>query len=181
MRSLWLMAALFSSLLGACLMPKGGSPDAGPGGAEIKIDIDTGTVTQPGSPTGTGCAPDPTTGITLCTGTTECPGVMVDPAVFPECGFYGDAFDLECVCAGYLCPMGVATSCSSAAALLQTANEAAVCGEISSSVCTLITGPGTGGSSGAGGSGAADAGSGCDKACEAMCAGEPDCIQGCGC
>jgi hypothetical protein len=184
MRPLLLLACLLGLPIGGCLLPKVGSPDAGPAGptgGEITIDVDGGTGSTPSTATGTGCAPDPTSNITLCTGTTECPGVTVDTSAFPECGFYinGNFVDLVCVCAGYLCPMGAVTSCASASAVLAAANEATVCGEVTTSSCSLITT--TGGSGGTAGSGAADSGPGCDKTCEAMCAGEPDCIEGCGC
>jgi len=121
--------------------------------------------------------------VTLCSGTTECPGVEVDPAVFPGCGFYisGNALDLECLCATYLCPMGLAPTCTAASALLKSTNEGSVCAAVSTNGCSQVPTTGGTGAGGTAGSGAADAGSGCDKSCEAMCAGEPDCVQLCGC
>jgi hypothetical protein len=188
MRTLWLSLglALLCLPFGGCLLPTtSGGSDAGSGGS--KVDVGATIIT--GTPTGTGCGTDPTTGVTLCTGTTECPGVTFNPSVFPGCGFYisGLSLDLECLCADYLCPVGAATTCTEAAALLQASNEGTVCAEISSNGCSQIpvggTGgtAGTGGSGGSAGSGPSDAGAGCDKTCESMCAGEPDCIQLCGC
>jgi hypothetical protein len=130
--------------------------------------------------TGTGCSKDPTTGVTLCTGTSACPDVTVDPSVYPDCGFYitATAVYLACLCSGYLCPIGQPATCDQAAALLQSSNEGSVCGEASNNQCSAIP-TGTGAAemtTSDGGSG-----SGCDKNCESMCAGEPDCIQLCGC
>ncbi len=181
MRCVWLLACLpiMGLPFGGCVMPTtSGSDAAAP--SPLKIDSGTGT----GPATGTGCGTDPTTGITLCTGTTECPGVTVDPTVFPECGYYimGDALDLECLCATYLCPMGAPTTCAAVAALLQNTNEGTVCAAVSNNACSQLTG--AGGSAGAGGTagaGTSDSGTTCDTSCESMCAGEPDCIQACGC
>jgi hypothetical protein len=181
MRTLWLSLCLWPLALpfGGCVMPTSGGSDAGAG-----AKIDTGAAV-PGMATGTGCGSDPTTGVTLCTGTTECPGVTVDPSVFPGCGFYisGSSLNLECLCSGYLCPMGAVTTCAAAASLLQATNEGTVCGGVTTNACAQIPGTGAGGTAGSGA--AADAGmgsgTGCDTTCEAMCAGEPDCIQLCGC
>jgi hypothetical protein len=168
-----------------CLMPTTSSgSDAG---ATSKLDFEAGTGSGPAS--GTGCGTDPTTGITLCTGTSECPGLVVDQSVFYNCGFYisGAALDLECLCATSLCPMGAAPSCAAAQALLASSNlnEGTVCLEVSSGGCSQIPVSGGGGTAGSGaggtaGSGTTEAGS-CDMTCESMCAGEPDCIQACGC
>lgn len=177
MRTLRLLP--FALLSAACLMPTTSGTDAGSG-----PKVDTGAP-LPGMPTGTGCGTDPTTGVTLCTGTTECPGVVFDSTVFPGCGFYisGEALDLECLCASYLCPVGLATTCAAAASLLQSTNEGTVCASVSTNGCSQVpTTGGAGGSGGTAGTGPADGGgSGCDHVCESMCAGEPDCIQLCGC
>jgi hypothetical protein len=181
----FLLAGLLLALglpFGGCVLPTTSSgSDAGAG-----AKIDTGAPTTTGAVSGTGCGTDPTSGVTLCTGTTECPSVTFDPSVFPECGFYisGDALDLECICAGYLCPMGAATTCAAAASLLQTTNEGTVCSAVSNNGCSQLPMSGAGGSGGGGGGGGAEAGtpaSGCDPSCSSMCAGEPDCIQLCGC
>jgi hypothetical protein len=152
---------------------------------------DAGTTTIPavgdggalsGSATGTGCGTDPATGVTLCVGTSECPSVIVDPTVFPECGFYisGGVIYLACLCSDELCPIGQPATCDQAASLLQSTNEGTVCGAASNGGCTLIpTAPGSA-SAGAGAT-TSEAGSGCDTTCESACAGEPDCIQQCGC
>jgi hypothetical protein len=132
-----------------------------------------------GASTGTGCGTDSTTGATLCVSTTQCPNVSVDQVVFPECGFYitGATTYLACVCAGSLCPIGQPTTCAQAAALLSATNEGSVCGEMTNGQCTALAASATDASTAA----ASDAGSGCDQSCYSTCAGEPDCIQLCGC
>ena len=77
--------------------------------------------------------------------------------------------------------MGAAPTCGAAAALLQTTNEGTVCAAVSNNGCSQLPASGAGGSHGGSEAGAAESGSGCDTSCEAMCAGEPDCIQLCGC
>lgn len=185
MRPGWLSASVASltasllwgvSSLPGCTMPTS-SHDAGT--TTIPVAGDSGTLGR--SVTGTGCGKDPTTGVTLCTGTDTCPGVTVDPSVYPECGFYisGAVAYLACLCSGYLCPLGQPATCNEAAALLESSNEGSVCGEASNNQCTALS-SGTGATGSDGGSDTGS-GSGCDKACEAMCAGEPDCITLCNC
>jgi hypothetical protein len=181
MRTVWLSACLLSSwsAFGGCVMPSSTGSDAGAG---AKID---GSTSPSGTITGTGCWTDPMTGVTLCAGTSECPGIIVNSSVFPECGFYisGTALDLECLCATYLCPMGAAPTCATAASILAGTDEGNVCAEINDNGCAQLTvsgSGGTGGSGGSGGSGGMDAGS-CTMACQSMCAGEPDCLEACGC
>jgi hypothetical protein len=172
-----LLISSVSSLSG-CVLPSsstdGGTTPTGDGGA-------LGSKTS-----GTGCGTDPTTGVTLCIGATECPTVSVDPSVFPECGFYfsGGSVYLACLCSNYLCPIGRPANCDQAAALLQSTNEGTVCGEASNNACSevSVTSGGGGGTTPVeAGASADDSGSCCDESCASMCAGEPDCIQGCGC
>jgi hypothetical protein len=178
---LWLAGTLIalSVPFGGCVLPTPTTGSDAGGGAKI----DVGAPTTSGTASGTGCGSDPTTGVTLCTGITECPTITVDPSVFPECGFYisGNALDLECLCSGYLCPMGNTPTCSAVASLLESTNEGTVCAQVSNNGCSQLPTQGAGGSGGTGGSGASEAGSSCDPTCESMCAGEPDCIQLCGC
>lgn len=129
-----------------------------------------------GAGVGTNCSTDPATQITLCERIPNCPGVDVDPGVFPSCGFQlhaASTFDIECWCGDALCPVGAATSCTTAGQMLdQQTSSLVVCEEASLGSCVY---PGV------------DAGSGsssttaCDKSCESQCAGEPGCIQLCGC
>jgi hypothetical protein len=158
------------------------STDAGTMTPTIPATDDSGALT--GSATGTGCGTDPTTGVTLCTGTSDCPSLVVDQTVFPECGFYftGGSIFLACLCSNDLCPIGLAATCDQAASVLNSSNEGTVCGEASDNACTVITtaGANTSTSTGTTTSEAGSA-SGCDPDCESSCAGEPDCIQLCGC
>jgi hypothetical protein len=177
--ALGLGALLVSSVssLSGCIMPSsssdGGTTPTGDGGA---LTAKT---------SGTGCGTDPTTGVTLCVGQTECPSVSVDQSVFPECGFYfaGGVVYLACLCSNYLCPIGRPENCDQAAALLQSTNEGTVCGEASNNACSEVSSGTTTTTTTTVEAGAteADSGSGCDESCASMCAGEPDCLQCCGC
>ena len=125
-------------------------------------------------PTGSACVNDPQTQVTLCEATSLCPGVVVDPGALPNCGFQlhaGTVLDLECLCGDALCPIGVPPTCAQAAQLLVMQSSIVVCQEVSSGNCVGLAAPG------------ADAGASnsCDKQCETECAGEPNCIQLCGC
>jgi hypothetical protein len=141
-----------------------------------------GTTTSSSSatttPAGAGCSTDPQSGITLCEQTSLCPSLSVDQGALPGCGFRihaGTVIDLECLCGDELCPVGVPDTCAQATQLLSSQTSAlVVCEEASDGRCELV--------------GASDAGSAqspsvstCDKQCESECAGEPSCIQLCGC
>ncbi len=175
---LWLCGSLVS-IGGAgsgCVLPSS-SGDAGT--TSIPSTGDGGALSS--SAEGTGCGTDPTTGVTLCVGMSQCPTVTVDQSVFPECGFYvaGGSIYLACLCSNYLCPIGQPATCDQAASLLQSTNEGTVCGEASNNGCTEVMSPA--GSASTGAATTVEAGSGCDMTCAAGCAGEPDCIQLCGC
>ncbi len=75
-----------------------------------------------GSVQGINCGPDPDTGVVLCLGISSCPNLVVDQDLFPGCGFRvhssPDVLDLECACFGQICPIGVATTCDQALALM---------------------------------------------------------------
>ena len=89
---------------------------------------------------GNGCGVDPDTGITLCLGISTCPNLTIDTDVFPGCGFRihsaADVIDLECACYGQICPIGVATTCDQAAALLKNQSQYTVCMQVSEGRCT---------------------------------------------
>jgi hypothetical protein len=126
-----------------------------------------------GATSGTNCTTDPVSQITLCEQIANCPGVVVDPGAFPGCGFRLNAaslFDLECGCGDSLCPIGVPTSCADAQQLLdQEQSSVLVCQQVSEGTCLPLS------------SDAGAASSTCDKDCESQCAGDPNCIQMCGC
>jgi hypothetical protein len=137
----------------------------------------TAAATTGATPQGSGCATDPATGVTLCQAISVCPGLLVDQGPFPGCGFRihnGAVIDLECLCGDSLCPIGVPDSCSEATQLLSSQNEPGVCDQVAEGRCTQV--------------GASDAAaaptstsSTCDTTCRNECAGEPGCIQLCGC
>jgi hypothetical protein len=123
---------------------------------------------------GTNCTQDPQSQITLCAGIAACPSVTVDPNAFPGCGFRlygGSALDLECLCSGSLCPIGVPASCEQAAQLLQSQSALLVCQQVSEGRCLAFAGPDAGGG----------VPSSCDRNCQAACGSAPDCLQICGC
>jgi hypothetical protein len=146
----------------------GSSSGTSPGG-----DAGGGSSGGKGATGGTNCTTDPASGITLCEQIDACPGLLVDQGAFPGCGFRMSAastYDLECACGESLCPVGAPTSCADAAQLLdQAGSSVVVCQELNSGACLPISSPGSG-----------NQGT-CDKTCESDCAGEPNCIQLCGC
>jgi hypothetical protein len=104
----------------------------------------------------------------------------------PGCGFRirpGGVIDLECLCSGVLCPIGVADTCDQALSLLdQQQTSLMVCEQANEGRCVQL-GPDGGSAETTGASSTSNTAvsSTCDKTCESECAGEPDCIQLCGC
>ena len=92
------------------------------------------------SVTGVNCGADPDTGVVLCLGISSCPGVSVDPDLYPGCGFRvhdaSDVLDLECACYGLICPIGIASSCDAATALMQDQSQYTVCMQVDEGRCT---------------------------------------------
>jgi hypothetical protein len=157
------------SLVGCLDFSIGGKGDAGTvDGSATKTDATT--TADASTTTGISCGQDPQTGETLCLGLSTCPGLTVDQNEFPGCGFRvtgGSTVDLECACSGYVCPIGIATSCAQAKSLLASQTFAGVCVQVSEGRCT---------------SGNAKAPpNNCDKTCASQCGGDPTCLQGCGC
>jgi hypothetical protein len=141
-----------------------------------------GTTTSPSTgtttPAGASCSTDPQSQVTLCEQTSLCPSVSVDPGAWPGCGFRihaGSVIDLECLCNDELCPIGVPDTCDEATQLLSSQTSLVVCEQASDGRCVQLA------ASDAGSASAAASPSSCDKQCESECAGEPDCIQLCGC
>jgi len=91
---------------------------------------------------GLGCGVDPDTQVTLCLGNATCPTLSVDPDLFPGCGFriHNDptVLDLECACYGQICPIGIASSCDQAAALMQDQSQYTVCIQVDEGRCTTM-------------------------------------------
>ena len=141
-------------------------------------DAATGTAAVDGGAQGVDCITESTTGATLCTGNTACGTLAVDHDVYPDCGFRvvgaNATLDIECACQeGMLCPVGIASSCTEAASMLQNQTESTVCAQISEGRCSA----GTGATSSGGGA----AQNACNANCESQCAGAPACIAACGC
>jgi len=90
--------------------------------------------------TGVDCGPDPDTGVVLCLGISSCPDVSVDPDLYPGCGFRvhdgSDVLDLECACYGQICPIGIASTCDQATALMQDQSQYTVCMQVDEGRCT---------------------------------------------
>jgi hypothetical protein len=132
----------------------------------------SGSSSSGGDTTGKNCTTDPATQITLCEQVSKCSTVDVDPGAFPNCGFRlhaASAYDIECWCGDYLCPVGSPTSCTEAGQLLdQQASSLQVCQQVDNGACLLPAVDAAGSST-------------CDKSCESQCAGDPGCIQLCGC
>ncbi len=126
--------------------------------------------------TGTNCGTEVTTGVVLCTGVTSCADITVDQTALIGCGFRingGDAYDLECGCNGYLCPLGAPTTCAEATQLLSNQLVSEVCEQVSEGHCTQPGGTTTTTTTGTT--------STCDQTCASMCVGAAPCLQMCGC
>jgi hypothetical protein len=132
------------------------------------------------TPAGSGCGTDMQSQITLCEQTSLCPGVAVDPGALPGCGFRmhpGSVIDLECLCGGdELCPIGIPDTCDQATQLLSSQSAVIVCQQVTDGRCVQVAAADAGAASAN-----SSAASSCDKQCESECAGEPNCIQLCGC
>lgn len=150
---------------------------------QISTGTDAGTASPSASGTagstalmGEGCATDSSGTVTLCQRISTCPGVTVDPSAFPNCGFVVDGtsvLDVECVCSGFLCPVGVPQTCADVTTLLSAQTELGICGQVAESRCiALTTAPDASVSTSA---------SSCTSQCQAECSGEPDCLVACGC
>ncbi len=133
---------LFPVLLVACLdlLPQGGDGSGTESGAQTGAD---------GAPavTGVDCIVEETSGETICSGMSSCPGLLVDHDNFPTCGFRPAAgvLDLECICANSVCPIGVATTCEAAQKLLAGGQtQLSVCNQEYEGRCTPKKGSSTG-------------------------------------
>lgn len=131
---------------------------------------------------GTGCSQDPTTGITLCTGLSECSSITIDQSALGGCGFRVHAgsalIDLECLCGTDLCPIGVPDTCAQASTLLSGLTSLVVCEQDSQGKCVQEEAAEAGASTGSGTTGTTGT---CNNQCLVSCGAEPDCQQLCGC
>jgi hypothetical protein len=170
------IAALVALPLLACLQQV--STGTGTTDPTASTGTTTSSSTGTATPAGANCGTDPQSGVTLCEQTSLCPGVVVDQGALPSCGFRlhpGAVIDLECLCADSLCPIGVPDTCAQATQLLMSQTSLVVCQEASDGRCEQLV------ASDAGAASPTPTASTCDKQCESECAGEPDCIQLCGC
>jgi hypothetical protein len=170
---LLVMVAVLQGAVMACVQigTDTGPTGSGPGTASAPAPS-SGAQGDGAAPTGTGCGLDPTGAVQLCRETSLCPGLMVDPGAYPDCGFRlaaGGAPDIECVCGDVLCPLGVPQSCDQAASLLAAQNSLLVCQQVAEGRCLPLTAPDDGKTGG------------CDRTCASTCAGAPDCLVFCGC
>jgi hypothetical protein len=125
------------------------------------------TATHPG-PTGSVCTAITTT-YAVCADLSSCPGVIIDPNVFPDCGYsvHGDAIDPECLCYGSMCPMGTPQTCAEMQALLSSGvTLTTVCDQQITGKCANMGGQGEP--------------STC-QVCKNNCDGNVTCLQNCGC
>jgi hypothetical protein len=116
------------------------------------------------------CVIDPYSRLTFCRVIGLCPGVVVDPDRFPNCGFRAgtSTISVECFCDQYICPLGASLTCGQARTLLATQYEITACSQVSEGRCApRIATPPTPGS--------------CDKNCAAMCGADLSCRRLCGC
>jgi hypothetical protein len=192
MRFLWAMRSVsvpFLSLAALAILPPSmvaclQQVSTGTGTTDTTATTSTAAATSTSTavPVGSACGTDPQTQVTLCEGIDLCPSLTVDQDVLPGCGFRihaGAVIDLECLCTDSLCPIGVADSCDEATQLLTEQTSLGVCEQAAEGHCVQVVAPGA--TSPASTSAPATTTSTCDKTCESECAGEPDCLQLCGC
>jgi hypothetical protein len=162
------LAWLFAATVSGCAAASGGGADAGPDGR-----VSAGDAGDAGQ-TGSGCGRDGVTQAILCTASSACPRVVVDPDAFPNCGYRirGPAIELACACDGFICAMGTASTCDDAARLLATQTEMGTCNQVLEGRCE-----GNGRPAGTGGG----VSSLCDRDCLRMCGTNADCKALCNC
>jgi hypothetical protein len=146
--------------------------------AEGNGSLDGGRDAPNGTPdastvTGTGCALDSLSGVTLCETISLCPSLTVDPDALPGCGFRipSTSIELVCVCDDYLCPVGTSLTCTEAKQLLAGQSSLTVCTQLSEGRCA----------SRAPTASPAAVSSSCDRSCADSCVGAPACLGLCGC
>jgi hypothetical protein len=130
------IAAMCSACITFTLGPStSSSKDAGTSSSGGDDGGDAAPVVQ-----GAECGPDPDTGVVLCLAISTCPDLVIDPDLFPGCGFRihasADVIDLECACFGQICPIGIATTCDQAAALMVDQSQYTVCMQVNEGRCT---------------------------------------------
>ncbi|MGO8991873.1 MAG: hypothetical protein ACLQVI_00995 [Polyangiaceae bacterium] len=147
----------------------GGSPPAAQ-----NEGTDAGSASTPASSTHPGPTGSVCTAITetynVCADLSTCPGVIIDPNTFPQCGYavHGDVIDPECLCYGSMCPMGVPQTCADMQAILSSGTTVDIICEQQATGKCLNVGGGT------------PAPTTC-QVCQNNCGNDPACLQNCGC
>jgi len=156
----------------ACIIPSiSSSSDAGTAAAAA-ASADAGTTTTP-TVQGASCT-QVSTSIAICLYISSCPNLVLNPQVFPQCGFriHGDAIDPECLCGNYLCPIGSPASCTEAATEASgDTNYDSVCEQSVEGHCLDLTAAGSSGTTSP---------TAC-QTCIAGCDNVPSCVDACGC
>lgn len=165
------------ALVGLAALVGCGNTSVGTGTGE-GATADGGATTGTTAVKGLGCGVERETGAVLCAGVSVCPGLLVDQAIYPGCGFRanGTTFDMQCACQDVLCPIGTPNTCTQAKALLDNQNRILVCGQVNEGRCisgTKAPKPSASGTNTRG----------CDAQCMADCAraGVGSCELLCGC
>src|SRR6478672_3578019 len=91
-----LALASLAFALAACIQQPGTGADGGAEDATPTAIVDGGAAGPQAQ--GIDCITEPSTGVSICTGISICPKVLVDHEVYPNCGFRvrGTTLDLEC-------------------------------------------------------------------------------------
>jgi hypothetical protein len=137
------LSLLFAFLTSCVVSPLGGSKVTAKTDAGAQSDGSAGPdVASPdsGKLRGAFCGRDPQTGVELCLAVSTCPDVVVDRDLFPECGYRlkDNAFDLVCLCQGYLCPVGVPQTCEDIPKLFSEQSVLTICAQINEGRCTRV-------------------------------------------
>jgi len=165
----------------ACVVPSIAENDAGSSSAASSSGEDGGAATA-ATVQGASCT-QLSASISLCLAISSCPNLVLNPQVFPECGFriHGTAIDPECVCGNYLCPIGVPTTCAEAASEASgDATYDSVCEQSVEGSCLQLNATGSSGGSGSSGSSSGSSTSACQQ-CIQSCDNVPSCIDACVC
>ncbi len=150
-----------------------GSPSAGGGPRPAP---DAGSETDSGTSTvecGSDCQTDPNFGLSFCSRSLVCPGVVVDRATpsLQFCGFIHlkggcSVVDVECLCGAFLCPISTNASCATLPGLLSQQTD--YCSsQIAANACRPLNTTAN-----------RDAGR-CDPDCIRSCGNAPACIGLC--
>jgi hypothetical protein len=136
-----LLALATCSCMGFNIIPTT-DDSTGSTGADATTGDETAAATTEAGVTGVNCGVDPDTGVTLCSGISTCPSLTIDSDLFPGCGFRihdaADVIDMECACYGQICPIGVASTCTQATALMQNQSQYTVCIQVDEGRCTTM-------------------------------------------